>query len=122
MLGSGFRVEFAARVCVRVWGQSLDSGSEFRARVWVRVWDQSLESGSEFGVKVWGQSLESGSECGSEFGVKSGVCQCGAKVRRLESESESRLPQAKPCHGFGSKSEFGARVWSLLRVEGQSLI
>ena len=46
----------------------------------------------------------------------------GPKSGVLESESESRLPQAKPCHGFGSKSEFGARVWSLLRVEGQSLI
>ena len=123
--GSGFGLEFGVSVRgqsfrARVWslGQGLGQSLRPESGVWVRVWSlgQSFgpESG-EFGARVRGLG-----ESRSEFWVK--VWSFGQFLgpkSAVSKESESRLPQA---HGLGSKAEFGARVWSLVRVEGQSVI
>ena len=97
---------------VKVWSFSQSLGPEFG--VWVRVWGQSLESRSEseFGVKVWsfGQNLGPKSESGGVWG------------QSLEFESEIGVWSPSPSLGSPRPNPVMGLDWSLLRVEGQSLI
>ena len=113
----GQSLESGSERGARVWGQSLESGSEFGARDWVRAWCQSSGPESGVWVRVWGRSL--GPELGQSLGPKS---------RHPKPNPEMRLGESleSGCgSGFGSGlvrvwgqnldsgSGFGARVWSL---------